>query len=140
MGFLQSILISAFALGVTCNQLQIPEVEEVVASILQKYSSHVNFKSNVTDVSASKPAPDVHTDSAATSSYWYENIAHQGISAFGPSGYTVYRNVKDYGATGFCLPSPLLFVLMLTPYAIRQRRHRRYRCYQRRHLRRWPLR
>jgi hypothetical protein len=32
--------------------------------------------------------------------YWYEIINHQGISAFGPSGYAVYRNVKDYGAKG----------------------------------------
>ncbi|KAM0476202.1 hypothetical protein ACHAPX_006619 [Trichoderma viride] len=34
------------------------------------------------------------------SSYWYENIAHQGIAPFGPSGYSVYRNVKDFGAKG----------------------------------------
>lgn len=32
--------------------------------------------------------------------YWLENIAHQGKSAFGPSGYKVFRNVKDYGAKG----------------------------------------
>lgn len=32
--------------------------------------------------------------------YWYENIAHQGISAFGPADYQVYRNVKDFGARG----------------------------------------
>lgn len=34
------------------------------------------------------------------SSYWYENIAHQGIAPFAPSGYSVYRNVKDFGAKG----------------------------------------
>lgn len=34
------------------------------------------------------------------SSYWYENIAHQGVAPFAPSGYTVYRNVKDFGAKG----------------------------------------
>ncbi|KAI1497544.1 glycoside hydrolase family 55 protein [Biscogniauxia marginata] len=35
-------------------------------------------------------------------SYWYETIAHQGISAFHPSSatYKVYRNVRDYGAKG----------------------------------------
>ncbi|PVH68126.1 glycoside hydrolase family 55 protein, partial [Cadophora sp. DSE1049] len=32
-------------------------------------------------------------------SYWYENIAH-GSSSFGAPGYQVFRNVKDYGATG----------------------------------------
>jgi len=30
--------------------------------------------------------------------FWMEDIDHQGISAFGTSGYTVFRNVKDYGS------------------------------------------
>lgn len=59
-----------------------------------------------------KPAPPMTNSSAqasnhtlfhmndATTPYWYEQIQHQGVSAFGPSGYTVYRNVKDYGAKG----------------------------------------
>jgi hypothetical protein len=34
------------------------------------------------------------------STYWYENIAHQGIAPFAPSGYQVHRNVKDFGAVG----------------------------------------
>lgn len=39
---------------------------------------------------------------AASAPFWLENITHQGISAFNPdpSSYTVFRNVKDYGATG----------------------------------------
>ncbi|KZT11301.1 glycoside hydrolase family 55 protein [Laetiporus sulphureus 93-53] len=39
---------------------------------------------------------------AAGDPFWLENITHQGISAFNadPSSYTVFRNVKDYGATG----------------------------------------
>jgi hypothetical protein len=34
--------------------------------------------------------------------FWLEKIKHQGISAFNPdpSGYPVFRNVKDYGAVG----------------------------------------
>ncbi|PIA97500.1 Glucan 1,3-beta-glucosidase [Cercospora beticola] len=34
--------------------------------------------------------------------YWMEDIQHQGIAAFNrnPSNYTVFRNVKDYGAKG----------------------------------------
>ena len=36
------------------------------------------------------------------SSYWYENIAKQGIAPYGPSGYKVFRNVKDFGAKGLC--------------------------------------
>ncbi|KAL2784836.1 pectate lyase superfamily protein-domain-containing protein [Aspergillus keveii] len=32
--------------------------------------------------------------------FWLENIAHQGVSPLGPDGYTVFRNVKDFGALG----------------------------------------
>ncbi|KAF7974441.1 hypothetical protein HWV62_12174 [Athelia sp. TMB] len=36
---------------------------------------------------------------AAGDPFWLESIPHQGISAFN-SGYTVFRNVQDYGAKG----------------------------------------
>ncbi|RFU33902.1 hypothetical protein B7463_g2402, partial [Scytalidium lignicola] len=32
--------------------------------------------------------------------YWLESIQHQGVSAFGPAGFQVFRNVKDFGAKG----------------------------------------
>jgi glucan 1,3-beta-glucosidase len=32
--------------------------------------------------------------------FWMESVKHQGISPLGPSGYTVFRNVKDFGAKG----------------------------------------
>ena len=34
--------------------------------------------------------------------YWLQNIAHQGYAPYAsdPSSYSVYRNVKDYGAVG----------------------------------------
>jgi len=34
--------------------------------------------------------------------FWLEKITHQGISAYNPdpTGYKVFRNVKDYGAVG----------------------------------------
>ena len=36
--------------------------------------------------------------------YWYEQIAHQGKAAFNSdSSYQVYRNVKSYGAKGYCV-------------------------------------
>ena len=42
------------------------------------------------------------TPSVFDGSFWIENIKHEGIAAFNgnPSGYPVYRNVKDYGARG----------------------------------------
>lgn len=34
--------------------------------------------------------------------YWLEKIKHRGIAAYNPdpTGYKVFRNVKDYGAVG----------------------------------------
>ncbi|KAG9384715.1 Pectate-lyase-3 domain containing protein [Pyrenophora tritici-repentis] len=34
--------------------------------------------------------------------YWLENIKHQGVASFNPNphNYTIFRNVKDYGAVG----------------------------------------
>lgn len=39
---------------------------------------------------------------SADASYWLADIKHQGLAAFNanPSTYTVFRNVKDYGAKG----------------------------------------
>lgn len=39
---------------------------------------------------------------AAAGSYWFENIQKQGLAAFNPNptGFKVFRNVKDYGARG----------------------------------------
>jgi glucan 1,3-beta-glucosidase len=37
---------------------------------------------------------------ASESEFWLESIAHQGVSPLGPSGYTVFRNVRDFGAKG----------------------------------------
>lgn len=34
------------------------------------------------------------------SGYWVASIARNGSPAFGTSGYSIFRNVKDYGATG----------------------------------------
>lgn len=57
-----------------------------------------------------------HTSNAASaSSFWLENIAHQGRAAFNanPSGYQVFRNVKDFGAKGRFLADMLSLYVML---------------------------
>lgn len=39
--------------------------------------------------------------SSAAAAYWMEDIPHRGISPFNPDmSYTVFRNVKDFGAKG----------------------------------------
>ncbi|KAI0732077.1 exo-beta-1-3-glucanase [Fomitopsis betulina] len=41
-------------------------------------------------------------NASASDPYWLQNIAHQGYAPYAssPSSYSVYRNVKDYGAAG----------------------------------------
>ncbi|KAG2176475.1 hypothetical protein INT43_005715 [Umbelopsis isabellina] len=40
------------------------------------------------------------TPSVFSGEMWINSITHNGTSAFGPSGYTVYRNVKNFGCAG----------------------------------------
>ena len=70
MGLIRSAVLSALALAAACRGMAMPAAE------------------------AEAPVEK------RASTYWYENIAHQGIAPFAPSGYTVYRNVKDFGAKG----------------------------------------
>lgn len=37
---------------------------------------------------------------AVQAAYWMEQIPHQGLAPYAGNGYTVFRNVKDYGARG----------------------------------------
>lgn len=73
MGFMRSVVLSALALAATARGMIVPGAE-------------------------AEPAVEKRA-----SSYWYENIAKQGIAPFAPSGYTVYRNVKDFGAKGIII-------------------------------------
>ncbi|OBT38942.1 hypothetical protein VE00_10491 [Pseudogymnoascus sp. WSF 3629] len=83
---------SAFVLGALSEHLKVPSVDAIVEKTLESVDNYVHFEG------ANSEASTVSKRQGA--SYWYENISHQGISAFGPGGYTVYRNVKSYGAKG----------------------------------------
>ncbi|KAI1342926.1 glycoside hydrolase family 55 protein [Xylariaceae sp. FL0016] len=89
--------------------LVIPAVEHAVASQLERFSSYVNDSGVVAetrDLTTSDEAlvnvRSLEERQSTTTTYWYETISHQGISAFSTnkSTYKVYRNVKDYGAKG----------------------------------------
>jgi glucan 1,3-beta-glucosidase len=54
----------------------------------------------VVSLGSSCSAPLGSGTAAAGDPYWQQNIAHQGTSPFGPGGYQVFRNVKDFGAKG----------------------------------------
>ncbi|KAF2143341.1 glycoside hydrolase family 55 protein [Aplosporella prunicola CBS 121167] len=49
---------------------------------------------------AAVPVPAADAAAAAGSSYWLAEIERNGKVAFGSSDYTIFRNVKDYGAKG----------------------------------------
>lgn len=56
-------------------------------------------KSNGT---SSASAPSSTGASSSCVPYWLESIKHQGIASFNPNpdNYTIFRNVKDFGARG----------------------------------------
>lgn len=91
--------------------LHIPAVDALVSSALLPLEQYMSFDAPTKIASAAvsfetKVAANVHSAvaavAAADTAYWLADIAHQGVAAFNsnPSGYTVFRNVKDYGAKG----------------------------------------
>lgn len=55
-------------------------------------------------VSTPSTVPIKAAAAATDPSYWLADITHQGNAPFAGSGYTVFRNVKDYGAAGQSVP------------------------------------
>jgi hypothetical protein len=92
MLFSLTVILAALAMGASCAHFKIPEVESTVNRITHEFSPGLHSLGNQSD--------GFYLQERDLASYWYESIAHQGISAFGPSGYKVFRNVKDYGAQG----------------------------------------
>jgi glucan 1,3-beta-glucosidase len=92
MLFFQAAILTASATAAICAHFKIPEVERTVNHIVQEFSNTLHSSGN--------QANGFYVQERDAATYWYESIAHQGISAFGPSGYKVFRNVKDYGAKG----------------------------------------
>lgn len=67
---------------------------------MNKFAPYVHNKGNQSDVATIPAKDDMSKIIPRATPYWYEQISHQGKSAWGPSNYAVYRNVKDYGAKG----------------------------------------
>lgn len=91
----------------SAENLVIPAVERAVSLQLAKFSDYYVDAANQTlDLRSASSSPDTHDargiEERQTSTYWYETIGHQGISAFNADKtYKVYRNVKSYGAKGY---------------------------------------
>ncbi|KAJ5544547.1 hypothetical protein N7535_007055 [Penicillium sp. DV-2018c] len=96
--------------GANAQLLDIPAVDELVSTALRPFEQYTAL-GDPTRVAtavanqktkAAKVANFNAAVAAADTGYWLADIAHQGRAAFNsnPSGYTVFRNVKDYGAKG----------------------------------------
>ncbi|QSZ28880.1 hypothetical protein DSL72_003385 [Monilinia vaccinii-corymbosi] len=97
---IRSLVCLSLVLQSSCVQFKIPEIDKVVTKVMSKFASYAHNKgspSNDTFISANE---DMAKIISRSNPYWYEQISHQGKSAWGPSGYSVYRNVKDFGAKG----------------------------------------
>ena len=56
---------------------------------------------NAAPQTAETPAPQSAATAGSSSSYWLSSIKRQGTVPFGgSSSYTIFRNVKDFGAKG----------------------------------------
>ncbi|KAJ5494458.1 hypothetical protein N7463_010545 [Penicillium fimorum] len=92
-----------FALGATASLLDIPSVDAAVAAALKDHGNYEAYAGPEKKAPARKTVSRLATAKALAannSSYWLESMTHQGVSAFGVSGYEVYRNVKDFNAKG----------------------------------------
>jgi glucan 1,3-beta-glucosidase len=103
------VLLSCLSV-IACARAQIldlPQVDELVREALVPFAAYTHFhgsKQNSSGAIQSVVQSVMQSVSVATvdSPYWLANIAHQGLAAFNsnPATYTVFRNVKDYGAVG----------------------------------------
>lgn len=81
----------------------IPEISQIVQYMSQIFVSWIDdCKPQSYPYSQPPKTPSIpYANQTAFCSYWLEDIKHQGISAFNSNtNYTVFRNVKDYGAKG----------------------------------------
>ncbi|KAK4561740.1 hypothetical protein LTR86_004419 [Recurvomyces mirabilis] len=102
--YLVSVLAAVTSVTSQHVHFEIPEVEGFVASQLERFGQWTHYPGpsptywHHPSPSPTKPAPSPTN----TCDYWLEDIKHQGLAAFNPdpSGYQVFRNVKDFGAKG----------------------------------------
>ncbi|KAJ5349298.1 Pectin lyase fold/virulence factor [Penicillium brevicompactum] len=95
---------------VNAQLLDLPIVDELVSSAMLPFEQYTSYNAPTeiaippaaVETAAVKVQAAVVEAAAADTGYWLADIAHQGIAAFNsnPSGYVVFRNVKDYGAKG----------------------------------------
>jgi len=100
---LAALLVAVSGVAAQHVHYKIPQVEYFVQSMTREYGNWANYHGPTG--TGLRPRP-THTKvpprPSNVCSYWLENIQHQGVAAFNPdpTGYQVFRNVKDFGAVG----------------------------------------
>jgi glucan 1,3-beta-glucosidase len=126
MGNMRAALVAFLLVAAAAGQhvhFEIPEVEQYVSSQLQEFGQYgvpvVQGRIVIANTLCSwthypgpsptywhhpspRPTKPVRPPPANKCDYWLADIKHQGIAAFNPNpgDYTVFRNVKDFGAVG----------------------------------------
>jgi hypothetical protein len=87
------------------KSLDIQTIPTAVAS-----ATNARNATTLATVAASTPTAHIAVAAVDDPAYWLKDIKKQGLAAFNdnPSGYKVWRNVKDYGAKGKLLLSKYL--------------------------------
>lgn len=113
MHFLHTLLLCSAAVGSTVHAqlFLIQACVQLAQQALQTYNVWTEYQGVTpqqyrTDPEITAAPPIVYITQAASvnscDDAWLQNAKHQGIAAFNsnPSGYQVFRNVKDFGAVG----------------------------------------
>ncbi|OTB02057.1 glycoside hydrolase family 55 protein [Hypoxylon sp. CI-4A] len=100
------LAVALFVPAILGERLAIPEVQNAVSAQLEKFGGYIGEYVPTIENHTLAPLPRSEErkveERQTSTTYWYESISHQGISAFNANRatYKVYRNVKDYGAKG----------------------------------------
>ncbi|KAL2814357.1 pectate lyase superfamily protein-domain-containing protein [Aspergillus cavernicola] len=90
-----------FPLCVSSAVLDLGPVEKASARAVQQHGSPAKFHGATRATSLHDQFHAVKKrQEAGNSTFWLESISHQGVAPYGPEGYEVFRNVKDFGAKG----------------------------------------
>ncbi|KAJ5379950.1 uncharacterized protein N7496_002378 [Penicillium cataractarum] len=92
---ISSLLPLSLLLGSLSPAGAIPVAESAIDALQGRHDGY-HYGSDL----ASRGFSDVKIVARDGPEFWMESIKHQGISPMGPSEYTVFRNVKDFGAKG----------------------------------------
>ncbi|KAK6594091.1 glucan -beta-glucosidase [Botrytis cinerea] len=80
---IRSVVLLSLVLHSSCMQFKIPEVEKVVTKVMNKFAPYVHNKGKHSDTAVISAKEDMSQIIPRATPYWYEQISHQGRSAWG---------------------------------------------------------